>query len=183
MANQEACELWIEQRIEEEQAKGTSHPEIGRIIGAEIVKLFEAKIQARTIEQRSRRISATNVASPPTPESSKENQDNQVLEVCRKCGHEYRVTACNYGPDGCPRCYPPKRYGGQREGAGRKGKYERPPIKREQTLNENTFTPSFKRAFDYFFVEIKNAKRLGWKDVSREAALMHLAVLYDLLTI
>ena len=156
MANPEACELWIEQRIEEEQDKGTSHPEIGRIIGAEIVKLFEAKIQARTIEQRSRRIVATNVAAPPTPESSNENQDNQDSE-----------------PE----------HGGYREGAGRKPKYHRPTIPKKENPSDDIYTEAFLDAFNTLFTILKNAKRLGWKDVSREAAMKHLAVLYDLLTI
>lgn len=62
MALNEACQLWIEQRIEEEQEKGTSHPEIGRLVGSEIMVMFETQIEARTLEQQSRRI-ATNVAN------------------------------------------------------------------------------------------------------------------------
>lgn len=62
-------------------------------------------------------------------------------------------------------------------------KHKRTPIKIEPSIKEDIFTPEFKKAWNDFFVILKNAKRLGWKDVSREAALKHLAVLYDLLTI
>jgi len=62
-------------------------------------------------------------------------------------------------------------------------KFHRPPIKQAPTPKEEIYTDTFRKSFDAFFTVLKNAKRLGWKDVSREAALMHLAVLYDLLTI
>lgn len=89
MANPEACEVWIDQRIEEEQGKGTSHPDIGRIIGEEIFKVFESKIEARTIEQRSRRIVATNVAPHITPEHDMGNQENQSPRPHRATGEQF----------------------------------------------------------------------------------------------
>lgn len=88
MATDEACGLWIEQRIEEEQERGTSHPEIGRLVGEEIMVMFETQIEARTLEQRSRRTVATNVATPlshekptVTPPSDSETQTESSLET------------------------------------------------------------------------------------------------------
>lgn len=66
MAIAEACQLWIEQRIEEElQDKGEtgkSLREIGRELAAEIEKVFEAKVDAGTLFQRARRQADTNVS-------------------------------------------------------------------------------------------------------------------------
>ena len=76
-ADAEACALWMDQRIEEEQANGLEHAEIGRIVAQEVLKVFEARVAARTIEQRSRRLAATNVAESSTPSSSKKKQGKQ----------------------------------------------------------------------------------------------------------
>lgn len=58
----EACQLWIEQRIDEEKKSGKSHREIGRIIAAEISKYFKAKVKPATIAKKVDRQLATNVA-------------------------------------------------------------------------------------------------------------------------
>ena len=80
MANSEACQVWIDQRVKEEQEQGTPHAEIGRLVGAEIMKYFKTKIEDRSIEQQSRRI-ATNVATIATTqkhsESTKKPQRNE----------------------------------------------------------------------------------------------------------
>jgi len=68
MAIAEACQVWIEQRIEEElesqEESGKSLREIGREISAEIEKYFEAQVNPHTIDERARRMknSAINVA-------------------------------------------------------------------------------------------------------------------------
>ena len=65
MAINEACQVWIEQRIKEELEDGgeKSLREIGRVIAAEIEKVFEAKVNPRSLEKRAERMSATNVAA------------------------------------------------------------------------------------------------------------------------
>ena len=85
MANSEACQVWIDQRIDEEQVIGTPHAEIGRLVGSEIMKYFEAKVDARTIEQKSRRTSATNVATPNPPRShTKPDVKFQLEEIAKE---------------------------------------------------------------------------------------------------
>lgn len=64
MAINEACQVWIEQRIKEELEDGgeKSLREIGRVIAAEIEKVFEAKVNPMTVTMKASRIqSVTNV--------------------------------------------------------------------------------------------------------------------------
>ena len=85
MANSEACQVWIDQRIEEEQEIGTPHAEIGRIVGQEIMKYFKVKIEARSLEQQSRRASATTVATPKPPKKqTKPDTKSQLEEVAKE---------------------------------------------------------------------------------------------------
>jgi hypothetical protein len=64
VAVHEACQVWIEQRIKEELDSGDERSlrEIGRVIAAEIEKMFEAKVNPRAVEKRAERMIATNVA-------------------------------------------------------------------------------------------------------------------------
>ena len=68
MAIEEACQVWIEQRIEEELENGAdvgkSVRSIGREIAAEIEKIFKAKVSPDAIRMRyTRTVGGTNV--PP----------------------------------------------------------------------------------------------------------------------
>ena len=65
MAVHEACQVWIEQRIQEELESGDERSlrEIGRTIAAEIERVFETKVNPETIRKRVERISGTNVPS------------------------------------------------------------------------------------------------------------------------
>ena len=80
MANREACELYIEQQIEEALEEGKTPYSIGKEISSMIERIFETKIPARTLEQRARRqINATNVANDSTAEN-----DNKTKEEDKK---------------------------------------------------------------------------------------------------
>ena len=63
MAINEACQVWIEQRIREELEDGgeKSLSEIARAIAAEIERSFETSIKPDTIRKRAERMSRTNV--------------------------------------------------------------------------------------------------------------------------
>lgn len=71
MALNEACQLWIEQEIDEGHEKGETNYSIGKRVSEEIEKYFEIKIKPRTIERRAlrRQKSETNVSnfSPENP--------------------------------------------------------------------------------------------------------------------
>ena len=100
MAINEACSLWIEQRIseelEEKEITGKSLREIGREISAEIERIFEAKVKPGTITVKAYRMEGvTNV----TPKS-------KVIEIITKTPKILE----NRHPQG----------GGTRENAGRK---------------------------------------------------------------
>lgn len=78
-AHAEACQLWIEQRTEQELELGEkSLSEIGRTIAAEIQKLFEATVNPDAIRIRAARIKArTNVQATETPATKRvEGGDN-----------------------------------------------------------------------------------------------------------
>ena len=100
MAINEACQVWIEQRIKEEledvqhvapaSSGEKSLREIGRVIAAEIEKVFEAKVNPRSLEKRAERMSATNVAATenqgaPTVKPG-DSGDNGADQVRRRTG-------------------------------------------------------------------------------------------------
>ena len=89
MAINEACQVWIEQRIKEELEDGgeKSLRESGRVIAAEIEKVFEAKVNPGTIKERARRMIGTNVPereNPDTPTVKHGDSGDIVREVERK---------------------------------------------------------------------------------------------------
>lgn len=74
MALNEACQVWIEQRIEEELSErgdtGKSLREIGRELAAEIERVFEAKVNPMTLTNRAsraQRVSNDTPSSNPGP--------------------------------------------------------------------------------------------------------------------
>ena len=71
MAINEACQVWIEQRIKEEletkDESGKSLRAIGRELAAEIERIWEAKVHPRTLEKKAERMDATNVAPDEIP--------------------------------------------------------------------------------------------------------------------
>jgi len=96
--NNEACQLFIEQQIEEGLGEGKTPYSIGKELAVWLERLFDAKVPARTIEQRARRTegkNATNVAPCVTPEPVSEKPDIQEI----------------------------KSWGGSRKGAGRPPKF------------------------------------------------------------
>jgi len=94
MAIAEACQLWIEQRIEEElqdkRETGKSLREIGRELAAEIERVFEAKVDPITLTMRASRMKAvTNVTPPENPATTpvqggnSGNTEDAISEVSR----------------------------------------------------------------------------------------------------
>jgi len=71
MALNEACQVWIEQRISEELQDrgetGKSLREIGRELAAEIERVFETKVNPRALEKKAEKMTATNVAHRESP--------------------------------------------------------------------------------------------------------------------
>ena len=75
MANQEACELYIEQEIQDGLDRGLIPYSIGKNISEWVAKLFEVKIKPKTIEQRAFRQKqkfTTNVVKNSGPDSTQE---------------------------------------------------------------------------------------------------------------
>lgn len=67
VAKQQACQLLIEQEIEEGLKAGKTKYAIGKEIATWVKKLFDAEIKPNTIEQRAHRIEKgllTNVSNP-----------------------------------------------------------------------------------------------------------------------
>ena len=73
LEKQEACQLYIEQEIEEGLRKGQTPYHIGKELAVWIEKLFETKIPAETIKSRAyRQQVGLNEPSDSTPENDKE---------------------------------------------------------------------------------------------------------------
>lgn len=100
-----------------------------------------------------------NDATPTTPSQSDQNKQNKGLTQ-----------------DGKPR---------QRaKGAGRKPKYQKDlMLAPTPTLADMKASDAFREAFEQFFSQIKIAKRERWQTTSKQAALAHIKVLYDVITI
>jgi len=99
MANQEACELWIEQEVVEGLAAGKKPYVIGKEVSGWVAKLFDAKIKTKTLAQRAYRMrdkNSTNVEKEQTQEKTDTSEDLKKLEKPEEYTH-----------------------GGKREGAGR----------------------------------------------------------------
>ncbi len=86
MAHSEACQLFIEERIQEGLAAGKTPHSIGKELTAVIKKYFEASIPAESIRSRARRMKKSGtgqMTSPPTTATnhleSQEKRHNQVL--------------------------------------------------------------------------------------------------------
>jgi len=97
MANKEACEIYIEEQIQEGLEKGKTPYSLGKEISDWISKFLEVNIKPRTIEQRARRKNATNVAK----------NSNTVTKPTSYEPQEDSIT------------HPPTNRGGKRENAGR----------------------------------------------------------------
>jgi len=99
MAISEACQVWIEQRIEEElesiPTTGNSLRAIGKQLASEVERVFQVKINSDTLRMRAMRFAAknqqggTNVHTQPTPQEyteSGEKPDAPVITRDQK-GH------------------------------------------------------------------------------------------------
>ncbi len=105
MAISEACQLWIEQRVEEELETGKPYRAIGRELAAEIERIFEAKVSPSTITNRAWRKGRKDKAvsnETPTPTNQDHNEMEKKPEVKR---NEIKIE-----------------HGGKREGAGTRRK-------------------------------------------------------------
>jgi hypothetical protein len=100
MAHHEACQLYIEQQIQDGLSEGKSPYSIGKELAAWVEKLFETSIPANTLERRARRHREklrSNVRTSTTPSNYLEIQKFQV-----------------------------KGHGGARDSAGRPAKFAKP---------------------------------------------------------
>jgi hypothetical protein len=79
MTINEACQVWIEQRIDELSAEGVAPYSIGKIIGQEVIRTFDAKIAASTIEKRAERRKKKN--APITTNVANGNADKWKFDV------------------------------------------------------------------------------------------------------
>lgn len=148
MALNEACQLWIEQRIDEELKDGEhekSLRQIGREIADEIERLFEAKVKPITITKRASR-AVTNVT--PKEDSTDSSNYDEIKQIKREPAK-----------DGTMR-------GGPRPGAGRKPNAETT----QKGDKEEKEKPSF-WAMSYADMAISQLKRIRNDDPKREEAL------------
>ena len=83
MANPEACELWIEQEIDEGLKADKNFSQIGKELSEDIKRLFEVFVSPDAIRKRASRISSrTNVQpSKPTKSHTKPDTKSQLEKV------------------------------------------------------------------------------------------------------
>lgn len=85
MANKEACELYIEQEIDAALDKGKKPYTIGKELAIWIEKLFEVKINPKTIESRAYRKRTSDEVKPKPPKThTKPEVKKQLGEVARE---------------------------------------------------------------------------------------------------
>lgn len=141
MTISEACQIWIEQRIEEElqeqEKTGKSLRAIGREIAKEIERVFEAKVSPHTIDERARRMLATNVAPQATHQEHEESEEKPSAKRDRHGQFQQGTTP----------------------GPGRKPKYKKEVNKDEERLLT---------AYNQFVFEVSAAKTNQWRKVSKK---------------
>jgi len=118
MAKTEACQVFIEQEIDDGLKQGKTPYSIGRELSAWVEKLFEAKIKPTTIEKRAER-----------------RQDGFPTNVGKQSNNA--TYSDSYDSDSITS--PPTERGGRREGAGRKP--ESHGFRTSFTGNNEWYTP------------------------------------------
>lgn len=119
VAHKEACQVFIEQEIQEGLAQGKTPYSIGKDLSAWVEKLFETSIPATTIEKKAERIREkipTNVGNSVTICNSSEIQEKQELQEVEP--QTQAVSPQPSTPDPDP---------GKKPGPGRPPKYPQPP--------------------------------------------------------
>jgi hypothetical protein len=87
MAHHEACQLYIQQQIQEGLSEGKSPYSIGKELAAWVEKLFETSIPPNTLTRRAERARekiTTNVVNPTTTDNDSEIQEklaNQEVKL------------------------------------------------------------------------------------------------------
>jgi len=160
MAVNEACQVWIEQRITEElEEKGTSGKSlraIGKEISKEIERIFEAKVKPGTILTKVAR-AAKSVSNETQKENQKKSEDSGELE---KLENEVM-------------------HGGARKNAGRKPR-EYPKAETE-SFGVMEGTESFCEAFEQFYTQVQNAQLEKWQNIPKRSAIYCIKLLTDLI--
>ena len=83
MANREACELYIEQQIEEALEDGKTPYSIGKELSAMIERIFETKMPPKTLESRASRHKA-KLTSNEVNGPSAGNDEEKACNDCNK---------------------------------------------------------------------------------------------------
>lgn len=78
---QEACQVYIEQEIDDRLKDGMKPGEISRELTKEVNKLFEATVKPATIKKRVQRAQSDVGTNVPTPTSPNETSDDSEVEI------------------------------------------------------------------------------------------------------
>jgi len=184
MANREACELYIEQQIEEALEEGKAPYSIGKEISSMIERIFETKIPPKTLAKRAERKKngiATNVANKPTNGINEE-------KTCDKCDklapHEIAGAVEKRLPKDGSISEAARKVAEQtgRPESSIRRTYQREKQKEVASPNydHDLIRGQFERSFEEFRKSILNAKALKWQTTSREVVLEKLEELFQL---
>jgi hypothetical protein len=151
MAHQEACQLYIEQEIEEGLKQGKTPYSIGKELSAWVEKLFEAKVPAETIRSKAR-YHQKKAGETTTPDVTLE--DNMQIPKKQK-----------YQPDKQPG--PDKQ-----AGPGRKPKFQKPSTKPKTSKpGAPQYAAMISDAIHFANVAISQLERIEMGDPERRIAL------------
>ena len=170
MAINEACQLWIEQRLEEEledkKGSGKSLRMIGRELAKEIERIFEARVKPETLSMKASRMNqgVTNV--------TEESKDPVNIEST------YLKPQIESGPELLEKPFLSGR-GGTRKDAGRKPKeYNKIETEFFGTMEGSE---SFCRAFESFYTQVQNAQLEKWQITPKRSATYCIKLITDLI--
>jgi hypothetical protein len=114
MAHREACQLFIEQEIQEGLNQGKTPHSIGKDLAAWVEKLFEAKIPAETLRTKARRMKAAEAGQmtsiPTSPQNSSQSLEKQEIHKVTLPKYVSSVSALpasKPGPGRLPKYTPP----------------------------------------------------------------------------
>jgi hypothetical protein len=151
MAHSEACQMFIEEQIQEGLAQGKTPHSIGKDLTKLIAKMFEASIPAGTLKKRAQRMKeklGTNVPKPETHDNHSDNPEKRPNQPLRDDKGKYVE--------------------GKPPGPGRPCKYAKSP---DPGVSDNDPDPSSSEALNLADLAIYNLSKIEDNDPDREEAL------------
>jgi len=168
---EEACQLYIEQEIEEGLKQGKTAYSVGMEISKWVEKFFGRKVKADTIKKKMLRMKTRDnvpkpkptpkLPTPPAPEPVPEPTDPPE-DLDWQEPEEYRLS-----PESDNKATPEP----EPEEVFDPNEFDLSNYQEEPPPSPVLISQPFKKAWEELYAELSNEKLLGWKTTSREIAL------------